>query len=100
MILTHHAETRMQQRGIPFLAVELLCNFGSAEYVGDAKIRYFDKKSLKKAKHQIKQMMEQVDRIEKMYCVESDEGVVVTTGHLTKHIMRDYKNHNQTNINR
>ena len=95
MALTHHAEVRMQQRGIPFLAIELLCHYGQAEYASGAKIRYFDRKGLKKAKQQLQQMMSRIDQLEGMYCVETEEGAVLTTGHRTRHIRRDLKRYSK-----
>ncbi len=91
MALTYHAEQRMQQRGIPFLAIELLCHYGQAEYAGDAMIRYFDKRGLKKAKREIQQVLDRMDQLDNMYCVETDEGKVLTTGHRTRHIRREHK---------
>src|SRR3954470_20844719 len=42
---THHARTRMQQRGIPLAAVDALLDFGSARYLHSKgrEVVFFDK---------------------------------------------------------
>ena len=99
MALTHHAKVRMQQRGIPFLAIELLCRFGQSERSGDASIRYFNRKGLKKARQQLQKLADRIDQLENMYCVETSEGVIITTGHRTKPIRRDIKMRSNPKLN-
>lgn len=92
MIYTDHAERRMQQRAIPVRAIELLQRFGCIEYSNGARIRYFDKRSRKRA---IDAMSEptnaDLDRLRGMYFVETNEGVIITAGHRTRPIKRNFK---------
>jgi hypothetical protein len=82
----------MQQRGIPLLAIELLCQYGKEEYANDAMIRYFDKKGLKKARREIQKMMlDQLDKMSEMYCVETNEGTILTVGHRFRPIKRNLR---------
>jgi hypothetical protein len=89
MNLSHHAEVRMQQRGIPALALDLLHQYGRSEWANGAEIRYFDKKGLDKAKRQVQKLVSALDKLENIYCVETSEGSVITAGHRTQPILRD-----------
>lgn len=91
MRYSHHAEIRMQQRGIPSLVLDLLHQYGRSEHSAGAQILYFDKRGLNKAKRQIQQLVASLDKLETIYCVESLEGDVITAGHRTRPIRRDYK---------
>ena len=53
LIYTDHAKERMQQRGIPELAIELINRYGTVRHTKGGRYRYFDnqnKKKVKKAK--------------------------------------------------
>lgn len=91
MALTKHAKDRIQQRGIPALALTLLQEFGLEEYSRGSVIRYFDKKSLKKALSQVKLLTDRMDELNNIYCVESDDGMVITTGHRHNRVIRNSK---------
>jgi predicted DNA-binding WGR domain protein len=92
MNLTHHAEQRMQQRAIPELGIELLSLYGRIEHShGGASIHYFDRKSWCKAERAIRDLVENLDRVRDMYFVQGDEAVIVTAGHRTERVKRDYK---------
>jgi hypothetical protein len=91
MIYTNHAEQRMQQRAIPELAIELLEIYGSTEHSNGARIRFFDKKARQQVTHAVKALASDLDRIVEMYLVEGNDGVVITAGHRTRSIKRDFK---------
>lgn len=92
MVYTHHAERRMRQRAIPALAIELLQRFGRIEHAnGGARIRYFDKRVWRRLARLRRIEADQAERLAKMYLVESQEGVVITAGHRTRPIRRDFK---------
>ena len=88
--LTHHAEARMQQRGISSRTLESLLDYGAIMYDhrGGALV-FFDKKarsrllrSLGRAQYRV--MEKQLDA----YAVVSNDGSVVTVGHRRKRIPR------------
>ncbi len=91
MTLTYHAATRSQQRCIPPLVMQWLDQFGEEQYDGHgAIIRYFSRASRRAMEREfgsnpVKKMSEFLNA----YKVESHDGTVITTGHLTKRIKRN-----------
>lgn len=91
-IYTDHAAHRMQQRGIPDLAVALLTRYGKRQHATDgASVRYFDKRSWARAERAILELAQNIDRVRDMYFIENEESVVVTTGHRTERVKLDYR---------
>jgi len=91
MQLTHHAEIRMQQRGIPESIVDALMEFGSAIYDHHgALIRYFDKKALKRCLDTWgKTALKELERYMNVYLVQSTaDGALVTVGHRHRRLPR------------
>jgi hypothetical protein len=90
MSASSHALSRAQQRCIPPLILQWLDQFGEELYDGHgAIIRYFSRASRRAMERQfgsnpVKKMSEFLNA----YKVESHEGTVITTGHLTKRIKR------------
>jgi hypothetical protein len=90
MNMTYHATARSQQRGIPPLIMQWLDQFGEEQYDGHgAIIRYFSRTSRRIMEREfgsnpVKKMSEFLN----IYKVESQDGTVITTGHLTKRIKR------------
>lgn len=91
MQLTHHAAQRLQQRAIPRLALDVLRRYGCIVYSNGSRIRYFDKRSWEQVMRCIGTQIEDPERLANLYYVESKEGVVVTAGHRTRRIKRDFK---------
>lgn len=92
MNYTHHAEHRMQQRGIPELALVLLSQYGQEQPSGNGtSMRYFDKRGWARAEREILDLARNIDRIRDMYFIEGQEEVVVTAGHRTQPVKKDYK---------
>jgi hypothetical protein len=88
--ITHHAQARLQQRGIPAHALENLLEFGRyANNHRGATILFFDHK----ARNQLRRLIagddyKQIESYLDTYAILSGDGVVVTVGHRTKHIYR------------
>lgn len=88
MNVTHHAQARIQQRGIPPLIVEWLMEFGAREAHHGADRVFFDKQSKKKLAQRFgHQVVDRMGDLLNMYLVES-EGNVVTAGHRTRRVRR------------
>jgi hypothetical protein len=88
--LTHHAVTRMQQRGIKPYTVEMLflCGAKAHDHRGGA-ILYFDKRARQRLRTQYS--VEKFRRIEPQldaYAVIAESGAVVTVGYRTRRINR------------
>jgi len=78
---TRHAKTRMQQRGIDPLIVDLLLQYGSEEHDGRGAIRrFFDKTARRSLRRNIgRNLYRHLDHYWNAYLVESD-GQIVTVG--------------------
>lgn len=86
MILTKHAETRIQQRCIPKLVLDLLIEYGAVEHQqGGTELIYFKAKNFEKARKKLEQMLKEFDKLKDVYMIKSqqEEEVVVTTAYLT-----------------
>ncbi|MGD7034379.1 hypothetical protein [Methylotuvimicrobium buryatense] len=87
MILTKHAETRIQQRCIPKLVLDLLIEHGAVEHQhGGTELIYFKEKNFQKARNQLERLLKEFDKLKDVYMIKShqaDEQIVVTTGYLT-----------------
>jgi acid phosphatase class B len=91
MIYTDHAKQRMQQRGIPELAVELINLYGRTEHSEGGRIRYLDQRARKKVQKVVLALANNIEKLEAMYYVEGEESVVVTAGHRTQPIKQGFK---------
>jgi len=90
MNLTYHATIRSQQRGIPPLILQWLDLYGEEQYDGHgAVIRYFSRASRRAMEKDFgSSPIRKLSEFLNAYKVESHDGVVITTGHLTKRIKR------------
>ena len=88
MNLSTHAAIRSQQRGIPPLVMQWLDQFGEECYDGHgAIIRYFSRASRREMEREFGcDLVSKLSQYLKAYKVETPEGTVITTGHLTKRI--------------
>lgn len=88
--MTHHAQARLQQRGIPSSVVESLLDFGQeAHDHHGSRIVYFDQRTRQQLRRQVG--LEFYKRIEShldAYAVVADTGEVITVGHRTRRINR------------
>jgi hypothetical protein len=90
LILSGHAKTRLQQRGIPPLVVDLLMQFGSPSRCGGAERLMFDKQAMKRLRRHLggERGLKVVERWLSVYAIIGDDGCVVTTAHKCAHFHR------------
>jgi hypothetical protein len=81
--LTTHARVRMQQRGIPNVALEVLLDYGrEAHDHRGCRIVRFDKRSRRKAARELgEQLYRSVERHLDAYAIVGPDDAVVTVGH-------------------
>ncbi len=82
--LTTHARVRMQQRGIPSAALEVLLDFGNEAYDhrNGCRIVCFDKRSRKRAARELgARLYRSVERWLDTYAVVGRDDAIVTVGH-------------------
>lgn len=88
-MMTHHANIRSQQRGIPPMLVDLLIRFGATEHApGGAEKIYFDKAARKQIKSYAGPLAALLEEHLDIYAVVAREGDVITIGHRTERIKR------------
>ncbi|MEY8843498.1 hypothetical protein AB9K41_31120 [Cribrihabitans sp. XS_ASV171] len=91
LAFTHHAEARLNQRGVPPFIVELLDRFGAVRRsYGQEKV-YFDKGSKKAMRKYFggARGMRMIEPFLGVYAVFSEQGAVITVGHLQKSIGKE-----------
>jgi hypothetical protein len=88
-MITPHAQTRMQQRGIPAAYVDLLLAYGSARHDHHgAEIYHFDKAALRRLERVWgRSFVSKFDSLRGAYAVVSG-GRIITTGHRNRRIHR------------
>lgn len=93
LTLTAHAGRRLQQRGIRPQAVEVLLDYGCVEFDHHgACIYYLDKTSRRHLDSDCGQEgVPRPDLPQGIYAVVSEDGAVVTVGHLRRRIFQDRK---------
>jgi hypothetical protein len=80
--LTDHARVRMQQRGIPPAALDVLLEFGrEAHDHHGCRIVHFDKRSRRQAAKALGEAFRGVERYLDAYAVLANDDAVVTVGH-------------------
>jgi hypothetical protein len=88
--MTHHAQTRLQQRGIPACVVESLLDVG--QQVHDhrgATILFFDHRARAQLRRQVPgAFYKRIEGHLDAYAVLSTDGAIVTVGHRTQRIHR------------
>jgi hypothetical protein len=87
---TMHAETRVQQRGIPPMVIDLLMQFGSASRCGGAERLMFDKLALRRLRRHLggDRGLKLIDRWLNVYAIIGDNGQLVTVAHKHSHFYR------------
>lgn len=88
MQLTHHAQARMQQRGIDSTVLDYLDEFGCyLEQGNKGSIVYFDKRARTLLKRELsRREFTKIERKLNAYYVISNDGTVITVGHRIKPI--------------
>ena len=88
MKLSQHASTRVQQRGIPPMVIDLLLRFGARERDGHgAETVYFDKRSRKQIQTYAGGLMGKLSEALDTYAVVNGEKVI-TVGSRYKRLNR------------
>lgn len=86
MILTKHAETRIQQRCISKLVLDLLLEHGAIEHQhGGTELVYFKTKNFERARKQLERTLKEFDKLREAYLVKSNleaESLIITAGYL------------------
>lgn len=87
---TMHAETRIQQRGIPPMVIDLLMQFGSASRCGGVERLMFDKLALRRLRRHLggDRGLKLIDRWLNIYAIIGDNGQLVTVAHKHSHFYR------------
>lgn len=87
MDITNHASTRLQQRGIPLLVIDLLMQFGRGIHIGDGVLKYyFDKPGKRKVRAYAGPLARVLDEHLNVYAVVAPDTSVITVGHLHERI--------------
>jgi hypothetical protein len=87
---TKHAQTRLQQRGIPPMVIDLLMQFGSPLRCGGAERLMFDKLAVKRLRRHLggDRGLKIVERWLSVYAIIGDNGHLVTAAHKCGHFHR------------
>ena len=86
---TEHARTRMQQRGIPAAAVDLLIDYGKSAPAGEGcELVFFDKAARARLARDHPSAAREAERLCRTYAVVGSDGAVVTVGHRYRRIPR------------
>lgn len=89
MNTSHHAETRIQQRAIPKLIIDLLLEFGASEPAGRGTSKvFFDKSARRKVKAYAGALSKMLEEHLNIYAVVGDDEKVITVGHRFERIHR------------
>lgn len=89
--MTRHAQTRLQQRAIPPIVVDLLDEFGSRFRASGAERVVFDKAAIKRVRRHLggDRGLRLVEPWLGVYAVLGDDGHLVTAAHRSRRIWRD-----------
>jgi hypothetical protein len=88
-LLTPHARTRMQQRGIRPQMLEALLDYGrEVQVAGGRNLVFFDKRARSRLAEARGVRDAQTDRLCKSYAVLGSDGIVITVGHRYRRIPR------------
>ncbi len=87
---SHHAQTRLQQRGIPADTADLLLDWGSLEHIGNGRqVVFFRRRDLHHLqRHLPKQDWLELEQRRHLYAVMAANGTVVTVAFRYQHMKR------------
>ncbi|MGF3027382.1 hypothetical protein ACQVP2_31810 [Methylobacterium aquaticum] len=90
LVLSHHAQQRLQQRAIPPLVVEYLEQFGSSMRCGGAERLFFDKESRRRLSRHVggARGLRTIEQWLDVYVVVGDCGRIVTVAHRDRRFRR------------
>lgn len=91
--MSQHGRTRMQQRGVPQPALELLVRYGTREHDHKgSQILYFSHRSKRRIARDLgDKAMPSLDKSLDLYAVVGENGEIITVGHRYRRILRDRK---------
>lgn len=82
MNFTHHAEARMQQRGIPLAAVDAILSYGRRRRHHGADVYFLDRNCRGRIAEALgRKVFSKIERSLNSYLVVSDDGVLITAAH-------------------
>lgn len=82
MELTHHAEARIQQRGIPHTAIDAILSYGRRRRYHGADVYFLDRKSRGRMAQALgSKIYSTLERSLNSYLVVSDDGAIITAAH-------------------
>ena len=83
MTLSHHAQQRMQQRGIPLMVVDYLLAYGRVSHDNHGGcVIWLDKRSRSRlGSEEGRKLLRNLDKHLNAYVVTDTDGTVVTVGH-------------------
>ena len=88
-LLTPHARTRMQQRGIRADALEALLDCGRVAHMDRGReIVFFDKAARARLKKRNPVAAREAERLRRTYAILGSDGAVITVGHRYRRIPR------------
>jgi hypothetical protein len=86
--LTTHARTRMQQRGIPLAALDVLLDFGrEAHDHRGCRILHFDKRTRRRVARELGPEFAWLERHLNAYAVVGPDDAIVTVGHRQRRLV-------------
>lgn len=87
MQMSTHARTRMQQRAIHPLMIDLLYRYGREQHQNGSTMLFFDKRARERALQALEDVKQRFDKLSDAYLVEADsDGTVITLGHRLQRI--------------
>ena len=89
-MITHHAQARMQQRGLPPLILHWLDDYGAESYDGHGgTIRHFTKRSRRHLERDVgREPVRRMHEFLDAYAIYGSDGVLITAGHRFRRICR------------
>lgn len=82
MYMTQHAQTRIQQRGIPSSAVDAILAFGCSKRHHGADVYFLDRQSRSRVANSLgRKQYAKIERSLDSYLVVSDDGAIITAAH-------------------
>ena len=85
-VLTTHANSRLQQRAIPHIVIDLLHQYGSTMRSHQADVLFFDKAAKRRLQKDWggPRSVAMIERWLNVYAVVADDGALITVGHQTR----------------
>lgn len=82
MNMTHHAQTRIQQRGIPSSAVDAILAFGCRKRHRGADVYFLDRQARSRMANSLgRKQYAKIERSLDSYLVVGDDGAIITAAH-------------------